>query len=62
MKVTPVPEQTDVAEIEMVTDGNTFPVNVKLIPVEVAEVFAKQVGKVPPVFKTARTTSPFDGM
>ena len=62
VKVTPVPEQTEVAELEILTDGNTFPVTVKVIPVDVAEVFAKQVGKVPPAFKTALTIFPFEGM
>ena len=62
MKVTPVPEQTFVAELEIVTVAVWVGLTVKLIPFEVAELLLKQAGKVPDVETTALIKSPFDGV
>jgi hypothetical protein len=61
VKVTPVPEHIVVAEDVIDTLDSEVPVTVNVIPVDVAEVFDKQTGKVPPVTRTAFITSPLDG-
>ncbi len=62
MKVTDVPAQTVVKEDAMETDAVRLELTVKVIPVEVAVVFVKQVGNVPPTVSTAVTVCPLDGM
>lgn len=62
MKVTPVPEQTFVAELEIETVAVWVGLTVKLIPFEVAELLLKQAGKVPDVETAALIKSPLDGV
>ena len=62
MKVTDVPAQTVVADDTMVTDAVRLELTVKVIPVEVAVVFVKQVGNVPPAVNTAETVWPLVGV
>jgi hypothetical protein len=62
VKVTNVPAQTVVADDEMETDAVRLELTVKVMPVEVAVVFVKQVGKVPPAVNTAETVWPLVGV
>ena len=62
MKVTDVPAQTVVKEDAMETDAVRLELTVKVMPVEVAVVFVKQVGNVPPAVSTAVTVCPLDGV
>ena len=59
VNVTPVPEQTLVAELDIVTLAVGIGETVKLTTLEDAVVFNKQVGKVPPAVNLAKTASPF---
>jgi hypothetical protein len=59
VKVTPAPEQTLVAELEMVMLAVEICETEMFITFEEAVVFNKQVGKVPPTVNLANTASPF---
>jgi hypothetical protein len=62
VKTTVVPVQTVVAEAAMETDAVRLELTVKVMPVEVAVVLARQVGNVPPAVSTAATVCPLDGV
>jgi hypothetical protein len=62
VNVTDVPAQIEVDPVEILILGVKVPLTVKVMPVEVAEVYDKQLGNVPPVVKLAFTTSPFAGI
>ena len=59
VNVTPAPEQTLAAELDIVTVDVGIGETVKLTTLEDAVVFNKQVGKVPPAVNLANTASPF---
>lgn len=59
---TEAPVHTVVALEEIATDGVMELLTLIEIPDEVAELLVKQAGKVPPVDKIARTTSPWEGV
>jgi hypothetical protein len=62
VKTTVVPAQTVVAEDAIETLAVRLELTVKVMPVEVAVVLVKQVGKVPPAVNTAATVCPLDGV
>ena len=62
VKVTPVPEQTVVADDAMDTEEVWIGFTVRLRPVDVAGLPTEQFGNVPPAVNTAFTASPFVGM
>jgi hypothetical protein len=62
VKTTVVPVQTVVAVAAMETDAVRLELTVKVMPVEVAVVLARQVGNVPPAVSTAATVCPLDGV
>jgi hypothetical protein len=62
VKVTPVPEQTEVADEAMDTEEICIGFTVKFTPVDVAGLPTKQLEMVPPAVNTAFTTSPFVGV
>ena len=59
VNVTPAPEHTLVAELDIVMLAVGIGETVKLITLEDAVVFNKQVGKVPPAANLANTASLF---
>ena len=59
---TVVPAQTVVVLEEMATVGVMELLTLIVIPEEVAELLVKQAGKVPPLVKIARITSPWEGV
>jgi len=59
VNVTPAPEHTLVAELDIVMPAVATGETVKLTTLEDAVVFNKQVGKVPPAVNLANTASPF---
>jgi hypothetical protein len=61
VKVTPVPEQTELDDTTMETDGKLLAVTVKVVPVAVAVVPERHVGILPPTSNVAETTSLLDG-
>ena len=61
VKVISVPEQTDVAELEIAILGTETGVTVKFIRLETLVVEAKQAVNVPPVVNLAEIASPLDG-
>jgi hypothetical protein len=59
VNVTPAPEQTLVAELEIVILAVGIGLTLMFTTFDEAVVFNKQVGKVPPAVSFASTASPF---
>ena len=62
VKVTPVPEQTVVADDAMDREAVWIGFTVKFTPIDVAGLPTKQLEMVPPAVNIAFTTSPFVGV
>ena len=61
VKVTPVPEQTEVADDAMDTEAVWIGLTVRLMLVDVAGLPVRHNGNVPPAVNTAFTASPLVG-
>ena len=61
VKVTVLPEQTELDNDAMETEGETLDVTESVTPTDEAVVTDRQTGNVPPTERTAATTSPLLG-
>ena len=62
MKVTVLPEHTELDDAAMEIEGEILDVTESVTPTDEAVVADKQAGNVPPTAKTAFRTSPLDGV